>query len=196
MTLRAKLLLVVIALTLLVFCVLLMTNLPIDFVESGDIEPIETESGLALPGGELQINQEEGEQRNQQEERAVGGFYKILGPRKVPMDIPERIVFERINKGVSEMEMETNVVRLNEEIPTIEAAFKRMIGTMSFNGGIFPEWGVDHGDYFVFSGQPNMRKELAFKYGYAVKKENGRLYRWWFSQEELDEAITADEDGR
>lgn len=159
-----------------------------DLLRSSDARAEMTEPNSSLMEIKLDIKQ--------QNEDTVDNFYKLVGPRKLPMNLPKDVVIERINEGLSKMIAERTKVFPDEEVLSIESAYYRMIRTVIFMGSIYPEWGVDHGDYFVFSGQPDMKKDLHFKYGYTVKKEDGMLYRWWYSQEELDEAIAAEENGR
>jgi hypothetical protein len=184
-----RLIFVIMSISLVLYCISGFNKLSgDDFAESNNAVPLKEDSHPSLSEGESQPSQ--------QEESAVDDYYKVFGPKRIPMNIPKDIVIERINDGLEKLITDRPKMLPDEEVLSIEVAYKRIVGGVIFLGGIFPEWGADHGDYFVFSGQSNVRKELAFKYGYAVKKEDGRIYRWWFSQEDLDELKAVDEDGR
>ncbi len=177
------------SIALILYCIYAYNKPSGDFSpESRSTEHNNAKSKIYVTESELQISL--------QEDGPVDDFYHIFGSEKTSIDIPKNIVMERIDDGLSKLMSDKPKMLPDEEVQSIEVAYKRIIRGVIFQGVTFPEWGVDHGDYFVFSGQPNLRKELAFRYGYAVRKENGRIYRWWYSQEELDAVRSADKDGQ
>lgn len=109
--------------------------------------------------------------------------YQILGHENMPLDLDRKTLMDRIDNGITSMEIVELKVYPDSEVLIMEKAYERLIGSLSFIDGKFPIWGVDRDSYFVFSGRSGTSPDLAFKYGYAIKKENGRIYRWFAPQE-------------
>lgn len=110
--------------------------------------------------------------------------YRILGHENIPLNLRKKTMLGRIENGIKSMNIVEYKVYHDGEILTMEKAYERLIGSLSFLEGKFPIWGVEIDSFFVFSGRTGTDSKLVFKYGYAVKKENGRIYMWFSPQSE------------
>lgn len=105
-------------------------------------------------------------------------YYEIVNGQN-PLNLNRGVVEERIKDGLLRMNKIGYKILRDGEVATIQNAYQKLIEGAVFMGGNYPLWGIEDEEYFVFSGSNGRENDLAFKSGYAVKKADGSIYRWF-----------------
>lgn len=105
-------------------------------------------------------------------------YYEIVNG-KSPLSLNQDVIKKRIKEGLLRMNAIGYKILRDGEVTTIKSAYHRLINGAVFMDGNYPLWGIEDEEYFVFSGRNGRENELAFKSGYAVKKSDGSIYRWF-----------------
>ena len=107
-----------------------------------------------------------------------GVFIQSFGESHDPPDLSRKTVFERISAAKPSMDIQAQMLP-DEKVENITDAYKRLMKGAVFMDGSEPTWGVEDSDYFYFSGSRLKQAAAdAYFFGYAIKRDNGRVYRW------------------
>lgn len=104
-------------------------------------------------------------------------FYENIGPFSVPLEMDEKQVMHRVKAGLKRLEKGTLPTE-DKPMPNLREAYGRLVRDEIFMDNNFPVWGIECEEYFVFSGHRGCDPQLVFQYGFAVRKDDGRIFKW------------------
>jgi len=108
-------------------------------------------------------------------------YYRRFGSNAHPIELERGIVIDRIDKGLKILQRGT-IRTSDREILSIDDAYHQLTHNEVFME--LPSWGIEMDQYFVFSGDRDCDVQMAFSYGYAVRKDDGQIFRWWLPKDE------------
>ena len=110
-------------------------------------------------------------------------YYEIVGQSTERLEMDESLAIHRVRRGLGCLQRGTFVTEA-KRMSDLGEAYKHLINNEVFMDSKFPIWGKDSEGYFAFSGYPNCDQKAAFRSGYAVKKNDGRVFKWWLQDDE------------
>lgn len=148
-----------------------------DNIIVGEKKTSSQESHLEDDGFEDQSKQFQPSLVKEEQESSDTDFLVKMRPNAKPLNLKKKEIEHRVATGLKNLNR-ASIVPSNQKMSDIESAFKHLKKTTPIPMNWFPTWGIDYGDYFVFSGNPTLKSSQAFLTSYLIHKKTGESWAY------------------